>query len=305
MQRVKQAKNIVFEGGGILGIAYVGALKRLKEIECLNSIQNAAGSSIGSVFATLVVISYDVDNMWNKLLNTGTETFKDGSYNLPSMLYHLISDYGLHGNCGLREWCGELIRDQTGNFDITFGELHTNTGKTLIITGTSVNKRETLYFDWKRTPDLKIIDALIISTSYPLYYRGVEVDKDLAGKLTYYNITIGDMLIDGGVLNNFPMNVFMEPEFNFDETIGLKLLSSDEMRNITPPIDSLREYIDSLISMIYDQSLKMHVHDLDWKRTIKINVGNISSLDFDLSPLKKKWLSDQGYNAIENYIHQV
>ncbi|VFS56685.1 Patatin-like phospholipase [Leminorella grimontii] len=51
-------ENLVFEGGGVKGIAYVGALEVLEEEGILDNVKNVAGSSVGAIAAVLVGLGY-------------------------------------------------------------------------------------------------------------------------------------------------------------------------------------------------------------------------------------------------------
>ena len=51
-------KNLVFEGGGVKGIAYVGALEVLDKEGILKNIKRVAGTSAGAMVAVLVGLNY-------------------------------------------------------------------------------------------------------------------------------------------------------------------------------------------------------------------------------------------------------
>jgi len=51
-----QFKNLVFEGGGVKGIAYAGATKVLDEKNMLNSLVRVAGTSAGAITAALLSV---------------------------------------------------------------------------------------------------------------------------------------------------------------------------------------------------------------------------------------------------------
>ena len=51
-------RNLVFEGGGVKGIAYAGALKELEKKGLLTSLQRVAGTSAGAITATLLAVGY-------------------------------------------------------------------------------------------------------------------------------------------------------------------------------------------------------------------------------------------------------
>ena len=50
-------KNLVFKGGGVLGIAYAGAIKVLEDKQILGQIERVAGTSAGAITAALVNLS--------------------------------------------------------------------------------------------------------------------------------------------------------------------------------------------------------------------------------------------------------
>ncbi|MBW1861215.1 MAG: patatin-like phospholipase family protein [Deltaproteobacteria bacterium] len=51
-------RNLVFEGGGVKGIAYVGAMDVLKKKEVLQGIQRVGGTSAGAINATLFALGF-------------------------------------------------------------------------------------------------------------------------------------------------------------------------------------------------------------------------------------------------------
>ncbi|XP_062574920.1 uncharacterized protein LOC134236796 [Saccostrea cucullata] len=52
-------ENLIFEGGGAKGIAYPGALKALEEVGIMKKIIRFAGTSVGSITATMAALGYD------------------------------------------------------------------------------------------------------------------------------------------------------------------------------------------------------------------------------------------------------
>ena len=60
-------KNLVFEGGGVKGIAYVGALEVLEREKILKNIQRVAGTSAGAMVAVLVGLGYNTEDLRNIL----------------------------------------------------------------------------------------------------------------------------------------------------------------------------------------------------------------------------------------------
>ena len=50
--------TLVFSGGGIKGIHYIGILKRLEELNILKNITSLAGTSVGALFIVLITIGF-------------------------------------------------------------------------------------------------------------------------------------------------------------------------------------------------------------------------------------------------------
>ncbi len=61
--------NAVFEGGGAKGIAHIGALKAIEEYGL--HINKVAGTSAGSIIATLIALGYTADEMYDPKTGTG------------------------------------------------------------------------------------------------------------------------------------------------------------------------------------------------------------------------------------------
>ena len=63
-------KRLIFEGGGVKGIAIVGVLKKLEELNFLNKVTEFAGSSAGAFMALLLTLNYNSDTIRRILLKT-------------------------------------------------------------------------------------------------------------------------------------------------------------------------------------------------------------------------------------------
>ena len=53
---MSQFRNLVFEGGGVKGIAYAGAVAVLEDKEILPDIRRVAGTSAGAITAVLLAL---------------------------------------------------------------------------------------------------------------------------------------------------------------------------------------------------------------------------------------------------------
>jgi len=70
-------RNLVFEGGGVKGIAYTGALEVLEKKGILNNIQRFAGTSAGSIVAVFLAVGFTPKEIKEILKKTNFESFKE------------------------------------------------------------------------------------------------------------------------------------------------------------------------------------------------------------------------------------
>ena len=52
-------KNLVFEGGGVKGTAYGGAIYILENKNIIKNIKRVAGTSAGAITATLIALNFN------------------------------------------------------------------------------------------------------------------------------------------------------------------------------------------------------------------------------------------------------
>jgi NTE family protein len=74
-----QFRNLVFEGGGVRGIAYVGAMKVMEQHGALEHIFRVGGTSAGAINALIYALGYDLSDQNDILDRTNFAKFKDSS----------------------------------------------------------------------------------------------------------------------------------------------------------------------------------------------------------------------------------
>ncbi len=63
-------RNLVFEGGGVKGIAYGGALSELESRNILSHIKRVAGTSAGAITAILLAVGFGYKDVTDIVANT-------------------------------------------------------------------------------------------------------------------------------------------------------------------------------------------------------------------------------------------
>lgn len=100
----KKIKNLVFEGGGVKGVAYIGAINVLSEKGILQGIEQVAGNSAGAITAGLVALRYSAEEIEKAVFDMDFNSFEDDkSYR------RVKSEYGLYAGDVFLEWMTDLI----------------------------------------------------------------------------------------------------------------------------------------------------------------------------------------------------
>ena len=77
-----QFRNLIFEGGGVKGIAYVGAMQVLEQRDILKDIRRAGGTSAGAINALLFALGFDIPSQRQILESTEFKKFMDDSFDV-------------------------------------------------------------------------------------------------------------------------------------------------------------------------------------------------------------------------------
>ena len=72
-----QFRNLIFEGGGVKGIAYIGAMKVLEEKGVMENVLRVGGTSAGAINATLVALGFTNDEQRGILQKLDFNNFMD------------------------------------------------------------------------------------------------------------------------------------------------------------------------------------------------------------------------------------
>ncbi len=324
-----QYRNLVFSGGGILGIAYIGVLEYLHMIGIIPDIKRVAGTSAGAI--TACITSFNLPFLETKQIadsldysrvpsTTDPDEFsffsKNGKAKLDKIFintecaYRLITKYGWYSSSYFYYWIKNQIQTQ---FDMakksppyTFRDFQNSSihkdgrkFKDLYIIGTDVSTKSSCVFSAEDTPDLEVAEAVRISMSVPLFFEAVKESNTFLEKMQ----NKPKIYSDGGVMYNYPITLFDDDEPSF-QTIGALF-----NRNSPPSeIDNLLEFIMNLLSCLNSVQYQLiYSEPENIERSIQINTGDISSLDFNVKvgDATYKFLYEQGYKATADYFNNV
>ncbi|MBE6023906.1 MAG: patatin [Cellulosilyticum sp.] len=317
-------KNLVFSGGGVLGIAYLGTLDYFYKNNLVYPVARVAGTSAGAITACLTAfnlpfseLSAALDSLdYKKILDKedNPETPKEFSsafkeqfsriFDNIDCVYRLIKKYGWYSSQYFYNWIKLQIASQFDSIKkpppYTFADfqnpsIHKDNRifKDLYIVGTNVSRSSSIIFSYNTTPDMEVAEAVRISMSVPLLFESVKSDCISTKNEPPY------IFIDGGMLYNYPINLFDDIS-PLDETLGIYF-------NSTPPpatIKNLVDFISCALSCSGSvQNALFASKPENIARSICIYTGDISSLDFNITTGDSTYnfLYEQGYRAAEVY----
>jgi NTE family protein len=181
-------KHLIISGGSFKGIAFLGVIECLQRKQKLQikQLQTLAGSSVGAIIVTLLVIGYNVAEMFKLIFDTHFPDLID--IHMSKILTHFGLDSG-HRLVTILKSC---FIAKGLDPDINFDQLYNKTNQRLVITASCLGKGVT-YFDHMSNPELSVVTALRMSFGIPFLFTAVK----------YH----GDYYVDGGLLDNCPMAI--------------------------------------------------------------------------------------------------
>lgn len=311
-------KNLVFEGAGIRGIAYAGVLEEFEKARLLDSITKVGGTSAGAIIALTLSLGYNAQEINQLIYKTNFNKFNDGRFFFIGGLHRVNKKYGWYRGAKVSSWLEELIDQKTQDSEITFSELHNKGFRDLYVTATCLNKQKLIIFSYETYPDMKIKDAVRISMSIPLYFEAVFIDSTGAVITKPGDRTDLDVVVDGGIIGNFPIQIFDSLASNTPDskirianpgTIGIRIDSETQIKydhtskELAPiRIDGLSHYMEAFYSMVLENLNRNQLTPDDWKRTISVSSVNIGPRVKKLSPSQKENLISSGKKSALQFL---
>lgn len=275
-------ENIVFEGGGVLGVAYQGFYEVLEKYKITEDVLRICGTSAGTISATMIALGYNASECKEILLASPFNTFCDGGWFGPIRLF---KKYGWYKGDKMRDFFKELIKNKTGDPNITFKEVQQSGFKELRLVATNATKNLSVVFSHKTTPNLSVAEGMRASSSIPYYFAAQNINSDI--------------YIDGGLLRNYAIQEFDDIS-PIESTLGAYLM---DPKKHPMPIDGFFSFTRHFLSSLKKQQYVQLVHEkYDFDRSVFIDDLGISPVDFNITKDQKLALMEQGKIATEKYL---
>lgn len=325
-----QFRNLCFEGGGVKGIAYVGAMQILEQRGLLKEIRRVGGTSAGAINALLFALGYSNQEQKDILASIDFQKFMDNSFLITTDINRLMEEYGWNKGDYFLTWIGDLVEKKLYNRKATFKDLKNAGRPELHVIGTNLSTGYLEVFSVERHEDMALVDALRISMSIPLFFTAVNYGSP------------ENVYVDGGVLLNYPVKLFdrekyidmvseseaarsvdyynrenasflldqpdRSPYTYNKQTLGIRLDTQKEIgifrygeKGDANKIKNFFDYAAALVSTVLNFQENQHLHSDDWHRTIYINTLDVKTTDFKIKKEKKLALINEGIKGTEAY----
>lgn len=313
----RRSADLVLEGGGVKGIALVGAAIALDEAGW--RFERVAGSSAGAVVGAVIAAMQHAgepltrsEEIMRTLDYTRMQDRRPGlrwlqwwprAADACGILFHL----GMHPGAYLTDWLRGVLADLGVR---TFGDLVVDRRATdarqryrLVVSTSDLSRQRVLRIPWDLPdygvePDgFDVATAVRASAGIPFVFEPVRL-RGAYGEST---------LADGSLLETFPVAAFDRHDGEVPRwpTIGVRLSSPASERAPAVPVTGPISMLRSLIHTTVDSTQIRHVEDpRDAERTIFAKPRGVGWTDFDITPAQQQGLYDAGFAAARRWIER-
>jgi NTE family protein len=295
--------DLVCEGGGVRGIGLVGAVDALAAAGY--RFPRVAGTSAGAIVASLIAalqaagepltrlaeIMRTID--YRKLLDRnliGHVPLIGGGLSL------LVSD-GVYRGAYLEQLLAGLLGDLGVR---TFGDLRTGEEPeqfawSLVVAASDLSRRQLVRIPWDLDSygidpdDFSVARAVHASSAIPYIFEPVRVS--------------GATWVDGGLLSNFPVELFDRPDGQSQwPTFGIRLSARPGIPPTHPVHGPVSLGIAAIETLVSNQDNAYIDDPCTVRRTIFVPADEVSPIDFDITAAQREALYQRGLRAGQQFL---
>ncbi len=308
--------DLVFEGGGVKGIGLIGALSVLEERGF--QPQNMAGASAGALVAVLHAAGYSASQLRAIMLEVGFSSFLDRAWEdrIPFVgaPISILLDQGIYEGDALLAFVRRLLEAKGVH---TFADLvHPEFADQPLyrhraqVIASDLTERRLLVLprDAARLgvcpDDLDVALAVRMSVSLPVFFEPVRFTNPQTGR--------EHLIVDGGILSNFPVWLFDTEGQPPWPTFGLLLVEPEPRTPISERLPRSRagrsatertvHYLKGLVATMLEAHDRLYIECADFARTIPIPTLGIAGTEFGLTRRQALALYESGRAATEQFL---
>jgi NTE family protein len=310
--------DLVLEGGGVKGIGLLGAVVEMvgQGWTFPRVAGTSAGAIVGALVAAYVHTGHDVTDLVEVMERLDYRKFRDtdlvGRLGVVGRGIDLLVHDGVYKGDYLVDWLeAELERVGVRTFadlrieDDPGTSLLPQERYRLVVMASDVSRGQLVRLPWDYrhyglpADQQRVAEAVRASMSYPFFFRPVTMDvapEAGGGRVT---------LIDGGMLSNFPVEIFDRSDGRPPRwpTFGVKLSARPAARQVSRPVDGPLELALACLHTLLDAHDAYHLDDLHvTERTVFVDTARVSTLDFDIDRETQHLLYTNGRTAAASFL---
>jgi NTE family protein len=306
--------DLVCEGGGVKGIGLAGAFAGLEEAGY--GPKRVAGTSAGAITAALIAAGYTAAELKEIVLSLDFRQFEDKGWEdrIPLLANPLsiMLDQGVYEGEKFLDWMrGMLIEKEV----FTFGHLKTDSDDPryayrlqVIVSDLSARQLLVLPRDAHKLgldPDkLEVALAVRMSMSIPIFFEPVRVHNE---KTNWEHV-----LVDGGMLSNFPVWLFDADGPPEVPTFGLLLVEPNPRTPITERLPKpehsphgakgVVQLLSGMVHTMMEAHDRMYIEKEQYARTIGIPTLGVGTTEFGIARGRAEELYESGRKAAQDFL---
>jgi predicted acylesterase/phospholipase RssA len=266
--------KIVIAGGAIKSLSAIGSIAYLEEVHLVQTLKHFVGTSAGSIICLFMVLGYSAQEIV-KFFNENIVKDEIANVNIEDF-FGIVDNYGLNLGRNLEVFLSNIIYEKMKVKDVSFLDIAKHTGKDFVVCVANLSKEKEEFWSVDTVPNMSVIKAIRTSCSLPILFTPIKHN--------------GDLYLDGGLYNNFPIDYFTKSVSNIKDIIGINIVSTSK-----ETINTFVDYITKIFQTVTNRLTKEYTNELN---------DNILTLQFE----DEGWISFKGMRidiskeTLEKYI---
>ena len=274
-------RRLLISGGGIKVTAVVGAVKTLHDLGHLDQLKEACGVSAGAWMAFMIACKTPMEVIKRLLLEIEFGVVRNLK---PESMLAFPETFGIDDGRNfvkLLESVFRLVLKIDPN--LTFADMKSDIA--FRCWATDVVTLKSREFSVKATPKVRIIDAIRATTAIPIYFT------------PFIDPETGNMLSDGGIQGNLPLQNFSDIEISQTLCIGFTSPAQCTSKNPEDVMGFMNSVFSCLIHTRNQDLLELWNHHI-----IRIPIDNYPSWNFEASREDREMLMNLGSNTVVKWL---
>jgi NTE family protein len=291
-------ENLAIKGGGVKGIAYVGAIDELDKAGLYQQIRRVSGTSAGALMACMICAGYSVDQVHDLMKSIRFNQFKSGWNPL-----RIFTHYGLYSGNYIINFVHAILKNSPRKLSsrATFIDMKKAGCRDLYVFACNTTTHTVSEFSADKTPHCGVAEAIRASMSIPFFFKAYRLSTGSDSSHLY---------VDGGLVYNYPLSFFDDPRFNTSgmvnpDSMGLYLYSPhpepEVNTNYSRPLFFTKHIFESLLDaqdyLVLQDPEQVH-------RSVLINDLNLLATNFNITITEMDNLIESGREATRKFISQ-